>query len=199
MDFDVTLRTHKISAFFLCLDKTMSCPLFIYGFTAGSLLPLSIVYLMRPESLTNLWELFSPSLLLTLISSGDVAERFNLTSDLLFDYEEHRNKIYSCISIEVWYRTSSWLIYLSFLLSLILIFVNQRSKRLSLLNSSVDEDHRSIDFVFCYFCIFLFAQSINLFRIFVEYYYLENFCKSTLICSFWYFLSFLVVCLRDRF
>ncbi len=37
----------------------MSCPMFMYGLTAGSIIPLTIVYIIRPESLTNLFDFLS--------------------------------------------------------------------------------------------------------------------------------------------
>ncbi|CAF4843732.1 unnamed protein product, partial [Rotaria magnacalcarata] len=44
----------------------------------GSVVPLSIVYVMRPDSLNNLFDLVSSSLLIAFNWSEGVAQRFNL-------------------------------------------------------------------------------------------------------------------------
>ena len=176
----------------------MSCTLFIYGFTAGSIIPLTIVYAMRPESLSNLWEFFSMSLFLTLNWSDGVAERFNLSTDLSSYRYDSTRKFYTCYSIESWYQGSSWMIYASFLLSILLAIVNQRRKYEPLLSSLDHQDQTAIDLVLYYFCIFVFAQSIVLFRLFIEYYYLGQFQTSTVIYLFWYIVSFSIVWFWNR-
>ncbi|CAF2598946.1 unnamed protein product [Rotaria sp. Silwood2] len=101
----------------------------MYGLTAGSIIPLSIVYMMRPESLKNLFDLISSSLLIAFNWSEGVAQRFNLSSDLFFNNDINETtsiKVYSCYTIEYWYNIFSWIIYFSFILSLILFILNQR-------------------------------------------------------------------------
>ncbi|UJR27120.1 hypothetical protein I4U23_008419 [Adineta vaga] len=112
----------------------MSCPMFMYGLTAGSIIPLSIVYIVRPESLENLLEFVSSSLVIALNWSEDVAQRFNLSHDLFSSTNDINNtilprKMYSCYTIEYWYNLFSWIIYICFLLSLIIFILNQRFKQ----------------------------------------------------------------------
>src|SRR5215475_660624 len=103
--------------------KIMSCPMFMYGLTVGSIIPLTIVYMIRPESLTNLFDFLSSSFLIAFNFSEGVAQRFNLSNDLFFptnQNSESRMKTYSCYTIEFWYNIVSWIIYICFILSLIL-------------------------------------------------------------------------------
>ncbi|CAF0754111.1 unnamed protein product [Adineta ricciae] len=117
--------------------------MFMYGLTAGSIIPLSVVYIIRPESLTNLLEFVSSSLLLALNWSEDVAQRFNLSHDL-FSSTHNTNsilprKLYSCYTIESWYNLFSWIIYICFVLSLIIFIFNQRFKSSNELFSNDEE------------------------------------------------------------
>lgn len=174
--------------------RQMSCPMFLYGFTIGSFVPLIIVYLMRPESLANLWEFFSTSLLFTMAWSDGVAHRFNLTTDLLTGSNRLLTKMYSCYTVESWYQICSWTIYLSFVLTLILFIVHQHQKSTSLF----DESTERLDIVFYYFCIFLSAIIMIVCRVFIEHYLLGYIRVWTLIYLLWYLSSFILVCLRNR-
>ncbi|CAF4019327.1 unnamed protein product [Adineta steineri] len=123
----------------------MSCPMFMYGLTAGSIIPLSIVYIMRPESLTNLFDFISSSLLIAFNWSEGVAQRFNLSNDLFFSTHNNINtilpiKMYSCYTIEYWYNAFSWIIYICFILSLIIFILNQRLKNSNEIFSNDDDD-----------------------------------------------------------
>lgn len=178
----------------------MSCPMFAYGFAAGSIIPLAIVYLMRPESLTNLLEFFSTSLFMALNWSDGVAERFNLTTDLFSSPVRLSMKIYSCYHIEYWYQTCSWAIYLSLFSSLILFLLNQHLKS-SEFSAHDDQQGRrdvGVDIVFSYFCIFLLAMLTIFLRLFIEQYLLGQFKLWTMIYLLWYTVSFAVVWLWNR-
>ena len=95
--------------------------MFLYGLTAGSIIPLTIVYLIRPESLTNLFDFMSSTFLIAFNWSEGVAQRFNLSHDL-FSLTDSSGlptlKMYSCYTIESWYNAFSWIIYICFILSL---------------------------------------------------------------------------------
>jgi len=168
--------------------------MFLYGFAIGSVVPMTIVYLMRPESLTNLLEFFSSSLLFTMTSSDGVAHRFNLTTDLLTGSNRLMIKMYSCYTVESWYQICSWTIYLSFVFTLILFLVHQHRKTTSLF----EEPTERFDTVFYYFCIFLLAIVMIVCRIFIEHYLLGYIRLWTLMYLFWYLLSFVLVYLRNR-
>ena len=142
------------------LDNGMSCPMFAYGFAAGSIIPLAIVYLMRPESLTNLLEFFSTSLFMALNWSDGVAERFNLTTDLFSSPVRLSMKIYSCYHIEYWYQTCSWVIYLSLFSSLILFLLNQHLKSSEFFSHDDQQGRRDVGRGYC-FLLFLYISSCD--------------------------------------
>ncbi|CAF3552481.1 unnamed protein product [Rotaria socialis] len=161
---------------------TMSLPMFMYGLAAGSVVPLSIIYVMRPDSLKNLFDLVSSSLLIAFNWSEGVAQRFNLSNDLVLNGNLNPIlpiKIYSCYTIEYWYNIFSWIIYISFILSLVLFILNQRFKNTPE-ESFHDQYHTReqenivLDFVFYYFCIFILAMISISIRILMEYYFLRH-------------------------
>ncbi|CAF0914374.1 unnamed protein product [Adineta steineri] len=193
----------------------MSCPMFMYGLTAGSIIPLSIVYIMRPESLTNLFDFISSSLLIAFNWSEGVAQRFNLSNDLFFSTHNNINtilpiKMYSCYTIEYWYNAFSWIIYICFILSLIIFILNQRLKNSNEIFSNDDDDDNNnnttsndqeyigIDFVFYYFCVFILAIISILIRMFMEYYLLGYLKPFTIVYLLWYIVSFAIVWLWNR-
>lgn len=168
--------------------------MFLYGFAIGSLLPLTVVYLMRPDSLTNLWEFFSSSLFLTMTWSDGVAQRFNLTTDLRSGLNRSTMKFYSCYNVESWYQICSWMIYLSFFFTCILGILHQHWKNTPLFDPS---SHR-YDTVFFYFCIVLLALVMILCRVFIEHSLLGSIRLWTLVYLLWYLFSFTLVCIRNR-
>lgn len=185
--------------------------MFLYGLTAGSIIPLSIVYIIRPESLTNLFDFLSSSFLIALNWSDGVAQRFNLSHDLFSSSNPHHPhskttnvlsmKLYSCYTIESWYNGFTWLIYFCFLSSLILFIVNQHWKTSEEffpeenLHEQID---LGLDVLFYYFCIFILALIAILVRMTMEY-YLLGYCKVvTLVYLLWYILSFAFVWLWNR-
>ncbi|CAF4911508.1 unnamed protein product [Rotaria sp. Silwood1] len=176
----------------------MSCPMFMYGLTAGSVIPLSIVYMMRPESLKNLFDLISSSLLIAFNWSEGVAQRFNLSNDLFFNNDINQTisiKMYSCYTIEYWYNIFSWIIYFSFILSLILFILNQRFKNSEedlFHNNNNEYEYRTTDFVFYYFCIFILAMTSILIRILMEHYLLGYLKPFTIVYLLWYIVSFAI-------
>lgn len=175
--------------------------MFMYGLTAGSIIPLTIVYLIRPESLTNLFDFLSSSLFLALNWSDGVAQRFNLSLDLFSSHNQNTLstiKMYSCYTIEYWYNIFSSIIYICFFLTIILFIYKQRLK-----NSQeyfLNENHESIDIdmVFYYFCIFIFAIISILIRLFMEYYLLGYLKLFTIVYLLWYIISFAFVWLWNR-
>lgn len=176
--------------------------MFMYGLTAGSIIPLSIIYIMRPESLTNLFDFISSSFLIAFNWTEGVAQRFNLSNDL-FLYNEINNtlpiKMYSCYTIEYWYNIFSWIIYTCFVLSLIIFILNQRFKHSEEYFSN-DNEPESIghDFVFYYFCVFIFAIISILIRILLEYYLLGYLKPFTIVYLLWSIVSFAIVWLWNR-
>lgn len=178
----------------------MSLPMFMYGLTAGSVVPLSIVYIMRPDSLKNLFDLLSSSLLIAFNWSDGVAQRFNLSSDLSLSSNNPTlsMKIYSCYTIEYWYNLFTWMIYVCFLLSLIIFILNQRFKYSEEELFNNEQEHIGIDFVFYYFCIFVIAMISILIRILMEYYLLGHLKPFTVVYLLWYTISFAVVWLWSR-
>lgn len=186
----------------------MSCPMFMYGLTAGSVIPLSIVYMMRPESLTNLFDFLASSLLIAVNWSDGVAQRFNLSHDLSSWSNDARARLpvktYSCYNLEYWYNVFSWLIYACFGVSLIIFVANQRSKNAEPLFSNDDEqlgDEREsmgMDFVFYYFCVFTLAMLSIGVRMLMEYYLLGHLKPLTVVYLLWYIVSFAIVWLWNR-
>ncbi|CAF0952191.1 unnamed protein product [Rotaria sordida] len=181
----------------------MSCPMFMYGLTAGSIIPLSIVYIMRPESLKNLFDLISSSLLIAFNWSEDVAQRFNLSNDLFFNNDLNQTisiKMYSCYTIEYWYNIFSWIIYFCFILSLIIFILNQRFKNSEeeLFHNNNQPEYIRTDFVFYYFCIFILAMTSILIRILIEHYLLGYLKPFTVVYLLWYIISFAIVWLWNR-
>lgn len=178
--------------------------MFLYGLTIGSIVPLSIVYIVRPESLINLFDFLSSSLFLAFNWSDGVAQRFNLSVDLFSPDNQNSMrsmKMYSCYTIEYWYNIFSWIIYICFILSLILFILNQHFKNseefFSNENNS-EQEHIGIDFVFYYFCVFIFAIISILIRIFIEYYLLGYLKAFTIVYLLWYIVSFALVWLWNR-
>ncbi|CAF2131243.1 unnamed protein product [Rotaria magnacalcarata] len=179
----------------------MSLPMFMYGLAAGSVVPLSIVYVMRPDSLNNLFDLVSSSLLIAFNWSEGVAQRFNLSNDLVLNGNLNPTlpiKIYSCYTIEYWYNIFSWIIYISFILSLILFILNQRFKNTpeELFHDQYrthEQENIVLDFVFYYFCIFILAMISISIRILMEYYFLRYLKPFTIVYLLWYIVSFAIV------
>ena len=172
--------------------------MFTYGFLAGSVIPMSIVYVMRPESLGNLFEFFSSSLFIAMTWSEDVTERFNLTHELFTPTLRPSAKMYNCYNIDFWYRALSWTIYLCFISSLITFILNQRWKNsVTFLNDPEGAD-AGTDFVFYYFCIFVLAMLSICLRTLVEYHLLGRLKPSTIAYFMWYTVSFALVCLWNR-
>jgi len=177
----------------------------MYGLTAGTIIPLSIVYVMRPESLTNLFDFISSSLLIAFNWSEDVAQRFNLSNDL-FPSSNPINttlpiKMYSCYTIEYWYNIFSWIIYICFLLSLIIFLLNQHFKTSEQLfpdENNTDQEDIGIDFVFYYFCVFILAIISILIRMLMEHYLLGYLKPFTIVYLLWYIVSFAIVWLWNR-
>lgn len=179
--------------------------MFLYGLTAGSVIPLSIVYIMRPESLTNLFDLFSSSVLIAFNWSDGVAQRFNLSNDLFDNYYEMTSpkllKMYSCYTIEYWYNIVSYIIYLCFLLSLIIFLLNQHIKNSETLfhnDTNQEQETNGIDFVFYHFCIFIIAMISIFIRILIEHYLLGHLKSFTIVYLLWYSVSFAIVWLWNR-
>lgn len=177
--------------------------MFLYGLTAGSIIPMSIVYLIRPESLTNLFEFLSSSFLIALNWSDGVAQRFNLSHDLFSPSQSNLSsmKLYSCYTVESWYNLWTWMIYFSFLSTFILFIVNQHWKNSEEffaeenLHEHID---LSLDVVFYYFCISILAFIAIFLRMIMEY-YLLGYCKAlTIVYLLWYILSFASVWLWNR-
>jgi hypothetical protein len=177
----------------------------MYGLTAGSIIPLTIVYLIRPESLTNLFDFMSSSFLIAFNWSEGVAQRFNLSYDL-FSMNNHNTivsmKMYSCYTIEYWYNVFSWIIYLCFILSFILLILNLRLKT-SEEEFFQEDDHHDhynlgIDFVFYYFCVFILAIISIFIRILMEHYLLGYLKPFTIVYLLWYIVSFAIVWLWNR-
>jgi hypothetical protein len=172
--------------------------MFLVGFTIGSVVPLSVVYVMRPESLNNLVEFFSSGMLITLTWGEGIAHRFNLTHDILSPSVPSTSaKLYSCFTMEWWYQSSTWLIYALFLLSIVLMLIDRRLKSLQCLEQR-DDDRVTVDLVLIYFCIVLVAMCAIFVRLFLEYYVFGQCQLWTLIYLLWYLLSFTVVCLWNR-
>ena len=179
----------------------MSCLMFFCGLTAGSIIPLSFVYLLRPESLTNLFDLISSSLLFASNWSEGVAQRFNLSNDLFVNSDINTNQMYTCFTIEYWYNIFSWIIYLCFILSLILLVLNQRVKNFEELfhrENSDDLEYIEVNFIFYYFCIVFLAMISILMRILMEHYLLGYIKSFTIVYLLWYIISFAIVWLWNR-
>ncbi len=175
--------------------------MFMYGLTAGSIIPLTIVYLIRPESLSNLFDFMSSSFLIAFNWSEGVAQRFNLSHDLFSINNQNTivsMKMYSCYTIEYWYNVFSWIIYLCFILSLILLILNQRLKTSEEEIFQDDHDNLGIDFVFYYFCVFIVAIISILIRILMEHYLLGYLKPFTIVYLLWYIVSFAIVWLWNR-
>jgi len=175
----------------------------MYGLTVGSIIPLTIVYIIRPESLTNLFDFLSSSLFIAFNLSEGVAQRFNLSTDLFFNNQNAilPTKMYSCYTIEYWYNIFSWFIYICFILSLILFILNQRFKNSSEFFSNEnnnEHEYIGIDFVFYYFCIFILAIISILIRILMEHYLLGYLKPFTIVYLLWYIVSFAIVWLWNR-
>jgi ABC-type uncharacterized transport system permease subunit len=176
--------------------------MFMYGLTAGSIIPLTVVYIMRPESLSNLFDFISSSLLLAFNWSEGVAQRFNLSNDLFLNNDINRTlpiKMYSCYTIEYWYNIFSWIIYTCFILSVLIFILNQRFKNSpELFDHDNEQEYIGIDFVFYYFCVFLLAMISILIRIGMEHYLLGHLKPFTIIYLLWYIVSFAIVWLWNR-
>ena len=180
--------------------------MFIYGLTAGSIIPLTAVYLIRPESLTNLFDFLSASFLIALNWSEGVAQRFNLSHELFSLNNENTivpMKMYSCYTIEYWYNIFSWLIYLCFILSFILLILNFRFKTseeeyFQENDDYHEQEHLGIDFLFYHFCVFLLAIISISIRILMEHYLLGYLKSLTIAYLLWYIVSFAIVWLWNR-
>ncbi len=178
--------------------------MFMYGLTAGSIIPLTIVYIIRPESLTNLFDFLSTSLFIAFNWSEGVAQRFNLSNELFSNNNLNTiypMKMYSCYTIEYWYNIFSWIIYICFILSLILFILNQRFKNSEEYfhnNDNYEQEHIGIDFVFYYFCVFILAIISILIRILMEHYLLGYLKPFTIVYLLWYIVSFAIVWLWNR-
>lgn len=164
--------------------------MFLYGLTAGSIIPLTIVYFIRPESLVNLFEFLSSSFLIAFNWSDGVAKRFNLSLDL-FSLNSSTTKEYSCYTIEHWYSFFSYLTYFCLFSSILLLVCNQRLK-------SLVSNENSIDWLFYYFCILIFALASIFVRILIEHYLLGHLKFLTMIYLFWFLISFGFVWLSTR-
>jgi hypothetical protein len=171
----------------------------MYGLTAGSIIPLTVVYIIRPESLTNLFDFLSSSFFIAFNWSEDVAQRFNLSTDLFSTNNPNTifpTKIYSCYTIEYWYNIFSWIIYICFILSLILFILNQRWKHSEEFfpNENLHEqEDLGLDFVFYYFCVFIVAMISIFLRILMEHYLLGYLKPFTVVYLLWYIVSFTLV------
>ena len=172
--------------------------MFMYGFLVGSVIPMSIVYVMRPESLANLFEFFSSSLFIAMAWSEDVTERFNLTRDLFSPTLRPSPKMYHCHNIDFWYQAFSWMIYLCFISSLITFILNQRWKNSMTFLNDAERTDADIDFVFYYLCIFVLAMLSICLRTLVEYHLLGRLKPSTIAYFMWYTVCFALVCLWNR-
>lgn len=180
--------------------------MFLYGLTAGSIIPLSIVYLIRPESLTNLFEFLSSSFLIAFNWSDGVAQRFNLSHDLFSTSSSSNSnpssmKLYSCYTVESWYNVWTWMIYFSFLSTLILFIINQHwktSEEFFPEENLHEHTDLGLDVVFYYFCISILAFIAILLRMMMEY-YLLGYCRAlTIGYLLWYILSFAMVWLWNK-
>jgi len=176
----------------------------MYGLAAGSIIPLTIVYIVRPESLINLFDFLSSSLLIAFNLSEGVAQRFNLSHDLFSNNNLNSMisiKMYSCYTIEYWYNLFSWIISLCFILSLILFLLNQclkNSEEFFHHDRYSEQEYIGIDFVFYYFCVFIIAIISILIRILMEYYLLGYLKPFTIAYLLWYIVSFAIVWLWNR-
>ncbi|CAM4914339.1 unnamed protein product [Rotaria socialis] len=125
---------------------TMSLPMFMYGLAAGSVVPLSIIYVMRPDSLKNLFDLVSSSLLIAFNWSEGVAQRFNL--------------IVIQLNIVLFILNQR--------------FKNTPEESFHDQYHTREQENIVLDFVFYYFCIFILAMISISIRILMEYYFLRH-------------------------
>jgi hypothetical protein len=139
------------------------------------------------------------SLFMALTWSDDVTRRFNLTTDLVHSSNLLSTKLYSCYTIEYWYRACSWTIYFCFFLSIILALVHHRLKLFEFLSTNNEQtDTNRIDVVFYYFCLAFLAIIMIIFRMFIEHYLLGRCQWSTMMFLLWYSVSFAIVCVCNQ-